>query len=238
MNENLSDQSFSTVSGKITLKNYLGDYFYLLKFAQFRLQLLQCGVLIRGFLLYSCHCFLNIYSPVQSCSKNIKDLHFGKLNTGSFSFKVVFLMSFSLSLLCSCQDPSIAKNPGPYTPKPFPHGSPEEKRLFLSLRKLNDDLIKLKSHATFLQNCLNNDIIPDGLPSSLPNAVAKPDDNLQYKLELLGNSNSFNTMKVIISHYKVQILKLTEEIHSTKQQPSDLTTSNRFTFLLPSLNHS
>ena len=171
----------------------------------------------------------------QSCSKNIKDSHVGKLNTGSFSFKVVFLMSFSLSLLCSCQDPSIAKNPGPYTPKPFPHGSPEEKRLFLSLRKLNDDLIKLKSHATFLQNCLNNDIIPDGLSSSLPNAVAKPDDNLQYKLELLGNSNSFNAMKVIISHCEVQILKLIEEIHSTKQQQSDLTTSNRFTFLLKSL---
>ena len=42
-------------------------------------------------------------------------------------------------------------------------------------------------------------------------------------------------MKVIISHYEVQILKLTEEIHSTKQQLSDLTTSNRFTFLLKSL---
>ena len=170
----------------------------------------------------------------QSYSKNIKDLHVGKLNTGSFSFKVVFLMSYSLSVLCSCQDPPIAKNPG-HTPKPFPDGSPEEKRLFLRLRKLNDDLINLKSHTTFLQNCLNNDIIPDGLSSSLPNAVAKPDDNLQYKLELLGNSNSFNAMKVIISHYEVEILKLTEEIHSTKQQLSDRTTSNRFTFLLKSL---
>ena len=144
-------------------------------------------------------------------------------------------MSFSLSVLCSCQDPSIAKNPGPYTPKPFPHESPEEKLLFLRLRKLNDDLIKLKSHTTFLQNCLNNNIIPNGLSSSLPNAVAKPDDNLQYKLELLDNSNSFNAMKVIISHYEIEILKLTEEIHSTKQQLSDLTTSSRFTFLLKSL---
>ena len=167
----------------------------------------------------------------QSYSKNVKDLHVGKLNTGSFSFKVVFLMSFSLSVLCSCQDPSIAKNPRPYTPKPFPHESREEKRLFLRLRKLSDDLIKLKSHTTFLQNCLNNDIIPDGLSSRLPNAVAQPDDNLQYKLELLGNSNSFNAIKVIISYYEVEILKLTEEIHSTKQL-SDLTTSNRFTFLL------
>ena len=42
-------------------------------------------------------------------------------------------------------------------------------------------------------------------------------------------------MKVIISHYEVEILKLTEEIHSTKQQLSDLTTSSRFTFLLKSL---
>ena len=42
-------------------------------------------------------------------------------------------------------------------------------------------------------------------------------------------------MKVIISHYEVQFLKVTEEIHSTKQQLSDLTTSNRFTFLLKSL---
>ena len=167
----------------------------------------------------------------QSYSKNVKDLHVGKLNTGSFSFKVVFLMSFSLSVLCSCQDPSIAKNPGPYTPKPFPHESREEKRLFLRLRKLSDDLIKLKSHTTFPQNYLNNDIIPDGLSSRLPNAVAQPDDNLQYKLELLGNSNSFNAIKVIISQYEVEILKLTEEIHSTKQL-SDLTTSNRFTFLL------
>ena len=147
----------------------------------------------------------------QFYSKKIKDLHVGKLNTGSFSFNVVFLMSLSLSVICSCQDPSKAKNPGPCTPKPFPHGSPEKKRLFLRLRKLNDDLIKLKSHTTFLQNCLNNDIIPDGLSSSLPNAVAKPDDNLQYKLELLGNSNSFNVMKVIISHYEVSFIKKTSK---------------------------
>ena len=39
-------------------------------------------------------------------------------------------------------------------------------------------------------------------------------------------------MKVIISHYEVEILKLTEEIHSTKQQLSDLTTSNRFSRII------
>ena len=38
-------------------------------------------------------------------------------------------------------------------------------------------------------------------------------------------------MKVIISHYEVEILKLTEEIHSTKQHLSNLSTSGRFTFL-------
>ena len=44
-------------------------------------------------------------------------------------------------------------------------------------------------------------------------------------------------MKVIISHYEVEILKLTEERHSTKQQLSDLTTSNRFTFEFSRIIH-
>ena len=118
--------------------------------------------------------------------------------------------------------PLNSEKPWTLHTKAFSPWITEEKRLFLRLRKLNDDFIELKIHTTFLQNCLNNDIIPDGLSSSLSNAVAKPDDNLQYKLELLGNSNSFNAMKVIISHYEVKILKLTEKIQSTKQQLSDL----------------
>ena len=54
-------------------------------------------------------------------------LHLGKVHKGSLSFKLLFLVCFALSTFCSCQDPSITKNPGPFTPKCLAYNSYQEK---------------------------------------------------------------------------------------------------------------
>ena len=61
----------------------------------------------------------------------------------------------------------------------------QEKTLFLRLRDLNDDLLKLQSRETFLQKCLDREIILNGLTPNSSYAIAKPHENLTYKLELL-----------------------------------------------------
>ena len=162
-------------------------------------------------------------------------LHLGKVHKGSFSFKLLFLVCFALSTFCSCQDPSIAKNPGPFTPESMAYNSYQEKTLFLRLRELNDDLVKLQSHETFLQKCLDREIIPNGLTPNSSYAIAKPHENLTYKLELLNNSNSFNSMKVIISHYQNEIFKLREEIQLTQQDLHTITTTSQYDFVLKTL---
>ena len=43
ISRNLSKQPFSTGSGRKTLKNYLRDYFHLLKSPDFRLLVLKCA---------------------------------------------------------------------------------------------------------------------------------------------------------------------------------------------------
>ena len=60
-------------------------------------------------------------------------LHLRKVHKGSFSFKLLFLVCFALSNFCSCQDPSIAENPGPFTPKAVGYNLYQEKTLFLRL---------------------------------------------------------------------------------------------------------
>ena len=84
----------------------------------------------------------------QCCSNRNKGSHFGKVQKGSFSFKILFLIIFTLSRICVSQDPSVAKNPGPHTPTPFIYESTKEKKLFLQLRELNTDLITMTSHRT------------------------------------------------------------------------------------------
>ena len=79
-------------------------------------------------------------------------LHLGKVHKGSFSFKLLFLVCFALSTFCSSQDPSIAKNPGPFTPKSMAYNSYQEKILFLRLRDLNDDLVNFKVTKLFYKS--------------------------------------------------------------------------------------
>ena len=43
ISRNLSEQTFSTGSGRITLENSLRDYFHLLKSPEFRLLVLKCA---------------------------------------------------------------------------------------------------------------------------------------------------------------------------------------------------
>ena len=129
----------------------------------------------------------------------INILHSDKDNATCFIFKVGFLVCFALAIFCSTQDPSIAKNPGPgQRDIPFPYTTAQGKTLFLQIRKLQEDRINRNSHMLFLQNCLNNQVIPNGLLKTFSSAVAKPDKELNYKLELLQQNNSFSRMKVII----------------------------------------
>ena len=51
---NLSDQPFSTDTGRITLKNCLKDHFHLLKSPNLGCSLLDVMVLIRGFCCMTC----------------------------------------------------------------------------------------------------------------------------------------------------------------------------------------
>ena len=95
--------------------------------------------------------------------------------------------------------------------------------------------MKLLSHETFLQKCLDREIIPNGLTPNSSYAIAKPHENLTYKLELLNNSNSFNSMKVIISHYQNEIFRLKEEIQLTQQDLRTITTTSQYDFLLKTL---
>ena len=109
----------------------------------------------------------------------------------------MFLNYFSLAILCTTQDPSIAKNPGPSTGNytGFPYTTTEEKTVFIKLRRRSEEKIDVQSHNLFLQNCLNNSVIPNGLLQSFSSAVAKPDENLNYKLEFLDENNSFNKIR-------------------------------------------
>ena len=111
----------------------------------------------------------------------------------------------------------------------------KKKTLFIRLQDLNDDLLKLQSHETFLQKCLDREIIPNGLTPNSSYTIAKPHENFTYKLELLNNSNSFNSMKVIISHYQKEIFKLREEIQLTQQDLGTITTTSQYDFLLKTL---
>ena len=95
--------------------------------------------------------------------------------------------------------------------------------------------MKLQSHETFLQKCLDREIIPNSLTSNSSYAIAKPHENLTYKLELLNNSNSFNSMKVIISHYQNEIFRLREEIQLTQQDLRTIATTSQYDFLLKTL---
>ena len=162
-------------------------------------------------------------------------LHLVKVHKGSFSFKLLFLVCFALSTFCSSQDPSIGKNPEPFTPKSMTYNSYQEKLYSYVFRDLNDDLVKLQSHETFLQKCLDREIIPNGLTPNSSYAITKPRENLTYKLELLNSSNSFNSMKVIISHYQNEIFRLREEIQLTQQDLRTITTTSQYDFLLKTL---
>ena len=48
-------------------------------------------------------------SDHQHCSNRNKGSHFGKVQKGSFSFKILFLIIITLSKICVSQDPSVAK---------------------------------------------------------------------------------------------------------------------------------
>ena len=171
-------------------------------------------------------------SDCQHCLKRNKGSHFERVQKGSFSFKILFLIIFTLSRICVSQDPSVAKNPGPYTPRPFIYESTQERKLFLQLRELNNNLITITSHRTFLQNCLNNEVIPYGITKDFLNAIAKPDANLLYKLEMLEQNNSFTYMNKIISHYEIKISKLKENIQVTLNDLSTITKPDHYDFLL------
>ena len=83
-----------------------------------------------------------------------------------------------------------------------------------------------------MQNSLNNEVIPVGITKDFPNAIAKPDSNLLYKLEMLDQNNSFTYMKTIISHYDIEISKLKENIQATPNDLSTITTPDRCDILL------
>ena len=124
-----------------------------------------------------------------------------------FWFKLSFLVCISLALFCASHDPGIAKNPGP-SRQPFPYTSNREKELFLKIHGQYEDIVKTESHNNFLEKCLANKVIPEGLITDFTNATAKPDINLSYNLDILRNNNSFNTVKAIISQYKIQLFRL------------------------------
>ena len=139
----------------------------------------------------------------------------------------MFLIYFSLAILCTTQNPSIAKNPGPSTRNytGFPYTTTEEKTVFIKLRRLSEENIDVQSHNLFLQNCLNNSLIPKGLLPTFSSAVAKPDENLNYKLEFLDQNNLFNKMIVIMSHYQNLLVNMDEEIEKVKGQLSDISST-------------
>ena len=111
----------------------------------------------------------------------------------------------------------------------------EEKTVFIKLCRLSEEKIDLKSHNLFLQNCLNNSVIPKGLLPSFSSAVDKLHENLNYKLEFLDQNNSFNKMIVIISHYQNLLVNMDEEIEKVKSQLSDISSTNRYRYLLDTL---
>ena len=130
---------------------------------------------------------IGTFISTHHSASRINTLHRGKDNATSFIFKVAFLVCFSLPVFCSTQDPSIAKNPGPrQRDTPFPYTTAQEKTLFLQIRKLHEDRININSHTLFLQNCLNNRLVPKVyfqlFPQQWPN---------QTRI-LITNSNSCN----------------------------------------------
>ena len=176
----------------------------------------------------------------NSCHHSVSKfngLHLGKDTKRFFTFKIMFLIYFSLVILCTTRDLSIAKNRGPSTRNytGFPYTTTEEKTVFIKLCRLSEEKIDLKSHNLFLQNCLNNSVIPKGLLPSFSSAVDKLHENLNYKLEFLDQNNSFNKMIVIISHYQNLLVNMDEEIEKVKGQISDISSTNRYRCLLGTL---
>ena len=98
--------------------------------------------------------------------------------------------------------------------------------VFFKLHRLSEENIDVQSRNLFLQNCLNNSVIPKGLLPSFSSAVAKPDGNLNCKLELIDQNNSFNKMIVIISHYQNLLVNMDEEIEKVRGQLSDISSTN------------
>ena len=74
ISRNLSKQSFSTGSGRVTLKNCLGDYSHLLKSPHFNCRFLDVMVLIRVFLLYMLNTIeaFVIFRNLQGVSESVK----------------------------------------------------------------------------------------------------------------------------------------------------------------------
>ena len=81
---------------------------------------------------------------------------------------------------------------------------------------MSEEKIDVQTHNLFLQNCLNNSVIPKGLLPSFSSDVAKPDENLNYKLEFFNRNNSFNKMIVRISHYQNLLVNMEEEIEKSQ----------------------
>ena len=74
-------------------------------------------------------------------------------------------------------------------------------------------------------------MISKGLLPNFSSAVAKPDENLNYKLEFLYQNNSFNKMIVIMSHYQNLLVNMDEEIEKVNGQLSDISSTNRHRYL-------
>ena len=85
-----------------------------------------------------------------------------------FSLSIVFLAIVSLFLLSNIHDKGVKKNPGP--PNVFTNFNNEnemERTLFLEQENQSKLMVKISSHNSFLRNCRDQQLVPNGLTAKL-----------------------------------------------------------------------
>ena len=151
-----------------------------------------------------------------------------------FSLSIVFLAIVSLSSLLNIHDKGIEKNPGPPTVfTNFQYENEMERTLFLELKSQNKLLNKISSHNSFLKNCRDKQLVPNGLTTNLPVSASQPNEELINKINAVTRMNSLEAMDIISKHYDNLIPTINEKITEIENKLKKCCNSEeRFQYLL------
>ena len=143
----------------------------------------------------------------------------------------------SLSFLLNIHDKGIEKNPGsPTVFTNFNYENEMERTLFLELKNQNKLMVKISSHNSFLKNCHDKQLVPNGLTTNRQVSASQPNEELLNKINAVSQKNSLEAIDVISRHYDNQIPIINEKITESKDKLKKCCNSEeRFQYLLQCL---